>query len=412
MPLRLRLAGARPTALLALPAVWLLAGCSDAAPDVPTLDAAPLTVEQELRLGSVDDSENALTWFRSLVVGPDGRIFTAHPMENAVKLHDAQGNLVRTVGREGEGPGEFKNVGTMGLIGDTLWVMDFSTYRLSFFDLDGGLIGTRALRLDMGETPEERPPRPQGLFHDGTISGARPSWSREVAAGTITESAVLRLDSLNNVLDTVAVSSLENRTLAIMNPESPSGFGSFQRQPFSDTEIVELSRFAPEVVRVQRHAAAADGLDSLRITKLTFDGDTLFSRSFSYDPVPLEPATVDSIVREIGEGVSQSPMRGAPTAARAEELARQAIYAPAFHPPISELVIGRDGTVYLRREDTGDSISEWTVLSGEGAVLGTVRLPSTFRMMAADREHVWGMELDELDVPYLIRYSIGGEAGP
>ena len=227
-----------------------------------------------------------------------------------------------------------------------------------------------------------------------------------VADGSITESLVLRTDTTGQVLDTIARYSLANTTLAVADPESPNGFGMYTQQPFSDAELVHVSSTGPEIVRVDRSIRDGANPPSFRVTKLTFTGDTIFSREFAYEPRPLDRTMVDSIVRGIGEMFAARPRPGAPTPARAEALAREAIYAPAIHPPVSELVVGRDGSIWLRREDTGGEWVDWLVLSAEGEPVGIVAAPERLRVLAAERDRIWGMETDDLDVPYLVRYAV------
>ena len=74
-----------------------------------------MVASEELRVGSPDDPEAAFTWFRQLEVGSDGTIFTAHPQERQIRVHDASGVFVRTIGRKGEGPGEFDRIGVMAM---------------------------------------------------------------------------------------------------------------------------------------------------------------------------------------------------------------------------------------------------------------------------------------------------------
>jgi hypothetical protein len=46
------------------------------------------------------------------------------------------------------------------------------------------------------------------------------------------------------------------------------------------------------------------------------------------------------------------------------------------------------------------------VLSAEGEPVGVVAVPDRLRVFAAERERLWGMEMDDLDVPYLVRYAV------
>jgi hypothetical protein len=377
-----------------------LAACVGDPAREPTFGDTELVAVEELRIGSPDDPELAFTWFRDLEVGPDGTIYTVHPQENAIRVHDSNGAFLQTIGRPGEGPGEFKSVGPLGMLGDTLWVLDYGTYRFSFFDLAGNLLGSRRIPVVLGETPDERPPRPIGLLSDGSIYGSPPAWSHLVASGEITTDVILRLDSAGAVRDTIASYSVENSSWEISDPDNPRSPRSYTRQPFSDTELVRVSRHAPLVVRVERAVPADPGSATYRVTARIFEGDTVFSRAIGYTPISLSDALVDSVVR------ARSARFPGATAERAALWARQSLYVPEFHPPVSDVVVGRDGSVWLRGADLGTSTVEWRVLSPDGEPLGFVRLPVDLRIMLADRNRAWGTERDELDVPYIVRYRI------
>lgn len=397
----------RPTHCAELHLLALLAACGPADRPLDRMDR-PLELVPELRVGSIDDEATALTFFRQVEVGTDGRIYTLHPQESRVRVHNADGEAAGTIGGPGEGPGEFSNPGVMGWRGDSLWVLDFRTYAFSYFDANGRFLTSRSIPIDLGGSRESSPPRPEGLLPDGTIFGSPPAWSSEVAAGNITERVVLRLDERARPVDTLFRHSLVNSTWAIQDPKSTSGFGSFGSQPFSDTEIVQLSPRTAELVRIDRAVPASPEEATFRVTRLTLEGDTLFSREYPYLPQPIDPALVDSLVRGRGEAMTRLPpeFEGAPTPARAEQLARESLYLPAYHPPISQLLLGRDGSTWLRREALSADSADWLILSPQGAVVGTVTTPATLTIQAAEMGRVWGMERDGLDVPYLVRYAV------
>jgi len=387
-----------------------LLGCAAGDSSAPGFDAPRLALEAELRIGSVDDPELAFTWFRGLVVGPDGRIYTAHPQENAIRVHDGEGRPVGRIGRAGEGPGEFRSLGPIGILGDTLlWALDYGTYRFSFFDLDGTLVRSLNVPTRMGATLEERPPRASGLFSDGSIMASPPAWDNLVADGTISQDSILRMDSTGAVLELVTTIPLHNTTLAVTDPRDPRGFGAYFPQPYSDTELVKISPFDSSIVRVDRRAAEDARVGAFRVTRLHFRGDTIFSREYRYSPIPLDPARPDSIVREYAERVGRVPSPPAPTVAEAERILRERIYTPRFLPPVTGLVVGRDGTIWLRREERGESDVDWLILAADGEPLGLAATPAGFNGMAADRSAIWGMELDSLDVPYIVKYRIAAQ---
>lgn len=391
-------------ALLALP---LLAGCGAA--DGPTASTAPLlAAAPELRIGSVDDPETALTWISELVVDDEGRIFTAHRQETVVLAHDAAGARLGRIGGPGEGPGEFRGMGGMGLRGDSLWVMDYRLYRITYFAPDGRVLRSVRLPIDLGTDRTHSPPRPAGVLPDGRLYGSPPAWSRAVAAGEIRETPVVVMDTTGAAGDTLFMRP--QTVWAVQDPSGFGGFGSYRAQPFADEDLLALSPVHPEYVVVERAVVPDDPSPAFRVARVGFDGDTAFVRSFPYEPVPIDPAAPDSLVTAWAASFRESRFPGAPTEAQAAEWARASLYLPAHRPPVTALVPGRDGTTWLRREAADPDRAEWLVLDADGEPIGRVELPAAFDLKAAERGRAWGMETDELDVPYIVRYAIG-EAG-
>jgi hypothetical protein len=50
--------------------------------------------------------------------------------------------------------------------------------------------------------------------------------------------------------------------------------------------------------------------------------------------------------------------------------------------------------------------AEWTVLDASGDQRFKVKLPRAFKVQTGTLEWVWGTTLDDLDVPYIVRYDI------
>lgn len=399
-----RFATAMLSRLLVLVAA-AIAGACGAGGAGSDLETARLEPVLELRIGSVDDPDDWLTRFDHLVVGPDGRIYTPHEQEKLIRVHDAEGRLVRAFGREGAGPGEFRRLDAIGLLGDTLWVFDMGNSRFSYFTLDGEPIGHRRVTIDPAG-PERSPPMPVGHFSDGTIRGDVLAPDSDVAAGRITDTPILRIDEKSEPLDTVAIQHLTNTTLGILDPTRRDGWGLYTEQPYSDTRLTRFSPIATEVVYVDRAVVAGGAPTVFRVTQVTFDGDTIFSRTYPYAPRPIDPAMVDSIAGEWAERLTRFPIPGSPTAATIEKWFRDALYLPDHHPPVSDAFLGHDGTIWLKREPRGDDAVDWLVLAYDGEPIGTIALPGRLTVMAATRDAVWGMELDDLDVPYIVRYGV------
>src|SRR5690606_27530235 len=116
----------RPAMRALLLASCLLAPLAAHAQTTPLWTATP-----ELRIGSLDRADYALTEVHDLAVDAAGNLYVAQRTEGLIRVFDARGRFVRTVGRRGAGPGEFQDIARIGLRGDTLWATDFVQARLS-----------------------------------------------------------------------------------------------------------------------------------------------------------------------------------------------------------------------------------------------------------------------------------------
>ena len=69
------------------------------------------------------------------------------------------------------------------------------------------------------------------------------------------------------------------------------------------------------------------------------------------------------------------------------------------------------GTIWLQRFDPvesadGERLIEWWVLDGEGAPLARVLTPAGLEVKLITEDMVWGIERDELEVEYIVRYRL------
>jgi hypothetical protein len=112
-------------------------------------DAAdwPLDSRPRLELGVADGRDELVL---SGVVGAvrlsDGRVVVANAATSELRFFESDGSFSRQVGRSGEGPGEFRVVGYLGVLpGDTLLVHDSRLRRTSLLDDRGAFIEAHAV---------------------------------------------------------------------------------------------------------------------------------------------------------------------------------------------------------------------------------------------------------------------------
>jgi hypothetical protein len=106
-------------------------------PDEPLFGEINLELEEDLSIGNEED-ENYLffrTWY--LDVDGEGNIYVADGGNTRIQVFDRQGKFLRTIGRKGEGPGEFNHPNTVFVsdLKKEVYVPDFRS--IVVFNFDG-----------------------------------------------------------------------------------------------------------------------------------------------------------------------------------------------------------------------------------------------------------------------------------
>jgi hypothetical protein len=349
------------------------------------------TATAGVRAGALDGA-GALTDVFDVEIGPDGEMLAGQPGVGMIAVFAADGGYLRSIGRRGQGPGEFQVVGRMGWMRDTLWVVDFG--RLQLFD--SNLEFARSITF-----PTLRPPAgirrviPGPILADGSILGI------PVMADDGRAAPIVLLSSAGEITDTLAHVLTSETYVRISIPDSPQP-GNVAN-PWTDDPIWASEPDGEAIIIVNRPTPERASGASFAIIRIGINGDTLFHRGIDYLPTELTADHADpwfnSMAQRLGQLLSV-------TEAQAERAIRRAIQPPRYHIPVSRMVVGQDGTIWLRREDIGREAVDWQVFDRSGVVLGRVSLPSTFDMHRARTDRVWGVQKDSLDVPFLQVYEI------
>jgi len=106
---------------------------------VPLHPNKTVTFEEYLSIGEEDDEGN-IVLFRptGFIVDQNETIYITDSQDQVIKVFDTNGKCIRTIGRKGEGPGEFRSIGYQIFLPDgRLLVIDFSARRTSIFESSG-----------------------------------------------------------------------------------------------------------------------------------------------------------------------------------------------------------------------------------------------------------------------------------
>ncbi len=102
-------------------------------------DSAGVALVEEHRFHGEDGTPSELGEPRSIALDASGRVYVVDAKPAAIKVYDPDGRFVRTIGREGEGPGEFR-MGFIAVRDQHLVLHDPRVARTSLFDTSGTFV--------------------------------------------------------------------------------------------------------------------------------------------------------------------------------------------------------------------------------------------------------------------------------
>jgi len=151
----------KPSKYFLITWVFLFCICAFASSQIPLADlykTGKVRFVQELVL---DDGSMPKNLFferpTSVVCDDDENIYVLDSDANNIKKFDSSGRFIKTIGREGQGPGEFSNPYYLTYAKDRLVVWDLTNRRLCAFTPDGKFIKSSNIPYDQGSVRKLRP---------------------------------------------------------------------------------------------------------------------------------------------------------------------------------------------------------------------------------------------------------------
>ena len=288
---------------------------------------------------------------RSIAVDAQGRIYVVDSKPATIKVFTPDGKLVRSIGHEGEGPGEFR-VGFIALRDDHLVLHDPRLSRTTVWDTAGNYLSSwhssccywTEIQIDQSNliyipTPggSQKDPRQRGI-----------AYARWTVEGTIK--------------DTIWVPSVEGEKSWTVT--ATSGKGKMMMStgiPFMPSQIHALHPGGGVIYAWTGSYAiirSRTGSDSVRI----------FGRAWSPEPVSdaFRKAEVEKAIKQAGEGWDPATLRAA---FKLEDI-------PSKLPAFLNLHVDQSGRIWVRRYSLADTTrSRYDVFDSTGAYLGPVTVP-------------------------------------
>lgn len=117
-------------------------------PEEPLYGENTVTLIEEVSIGEGAGAEEYM--FASvggIFVDDEGKIIVSDSKDTVIKIFDVNGRFKRTIGRKGQGPGEFSRIDSFQITSKgELLVVDNVNRRLSYFSLTGDLINSLSIK--------------------------------------------------------------------------------------------------------------------------------------------------------------------------------------------------------------------------------------------------------------------------
>lgn len=383
--------------------VWLLTACSVGAPrsmSVTNIDSAGVVlttigamlddvprweVDTNARITLESPDSLGFAFVSAAHWMPNGRILVADSRQRRLQLYDSSGRHLRTIGRDGDGPGEFRGIMTVSVVGDTIGVWDLRGRRFTLLTVDSGfrrLIPTPTKPSDY-DTPREI----------WITSGIRPLtyWLSAAIPAPLPQGTRIRKWQFSAQL---AFSDTAARTLS----SSPAFNGNYSGQVERGDARQVYSNF-PFIAPAADRVAYGSG-ETFEVYLADRD---LVTRRIIRWALADEPLTGTEVARAREKLFATMPS-GAP-----REKIEQALndivapeLLPKIRPAISRALWDDAGRLWLGRFEAPTrgiaEASDWVVLDSAARPVGRLGLPELARLESVRGDELLVSVRDPLDV--------------
>ena len=341
---------------------------------------------------------------------PDGRVLVADPLGKALYAVDLDGNRRTLVGREGQGPTEYRQPDAVWPLPDgrTLLV-DLGNGRLTILGSDLAFGDTH--RIAVGEPQMGRPmviAIPQGVDGNGMVYSR--AMGGGMGGGAYPDSAeILRIDPAEGTSTSVATFKIQSVT------QQTSGGANDQRVAISPIPLSPQDAWgvAPDgTIIIAR-------VGDYHLERIGSGGSVARGPVIPFDPVRIGRAEKEEYVASqsrsgggIAVGVEvengQMSMSFARGGADDEDRQIDQYTWPEEKPPFygGRIPVDAAGRAWIQRHVDAGEPSTYDVFDAGGNRVNTVLLEHGKRVVGFGQNTVYVVAFDEFDLNYLERYAL------
>ena len=332
----------------------------------------------------------------------DGRWVVGDMGSSQLRYYDAEGRHLKSAGRNGDGPGEFRQImAVFRLRGDTL-AGDDSHNRLQLFDNAGNFVAT--MRQNDRRATQYYPVAAQA---DGTIIAlAQPAFPQTLERAQPYLLSYVRTELLRNG----NAATLTVRDTLVTWPT---------------IQLVPGWRGTTDMLQFHGRVDGAVLSDGFAVADPNYNEVRYYDRNGALRAIARRQwtrvAVTDEVKEEARNRMIDLPAEGGgrvPETLRKQRMEITKTWQFAEHlPAFTQMLAGEDGTLWLREFVPNEDMvgtwhaapangSSWSALDSAGTLLASLRLPARFKPLVFGTDFVAGLYRDEEDVEYVRVYRL------
>jgi hypothetical protein len=306
----------------------------------------------------------------------DGALVVASSGTSELRYFSRNGDLMKIVGRKGDGPEEFGSLGFVQDVRDSLWVYDLTHSRFAVLDREARFGRLVPLHTWGGVWTQA-----VGIFDDGSILLRK----RE---------PVSQAPGLNTINEQVSVGHANGSSTNLQQV--------FFRQTYYHVVGERLADFGLPFGRAGLLAVRgqewfyADGAE-YRVERYDKTGVLRGVYVYTAEPPPVRQEDFELLLNQMRRGRAQP--------STAEQVLRQTPL-PKRMPAYAALKVDRAGNVWARPYQGGVSRNCWHVYQAKPVVFAEACLPDRFEIFEVGEDWVLGVGRDSLDVESVAVYRL------
>jgi hypothetical protein len=320
-----------------------------------------------------------------------GAVAVLDPENHRIVLFGLDGRVRRTIGHEGEGPGDMRRAGRLlSATGDALTLWDYQLRRVTRYDTTGAVLDTRT--LPTGALREEQGMRyiisidPQAQLGHGRIVG--------------TMGLRMRLNPPTGVY---------HDSMTYWLVDSVGGADSLAARPAAVTWNYVASDRTVWFDSLAYAPRAADAFTDLAWYRIEGDRFEITRRNWAGVPQQLMRS---SRTRRPVTAVERARARERGLVAEGPQYADRRVPVfdwmpdPDSMPAYDQLVVGDLGLLWARVFPDTASVATWDLFRPDGTLMGTVRAPSALNVRDITADYLLAQRVGDLGEPLVELYSL------